>query len=63
MDFTANLSGKTIFSKVDLLKGYHQIPVAEKDIGKTAVITPFGLFIFPRCPFGLKKMRGKTFKG
>ena len=54
MDFTANLSGKTIFSKVDLLKGYHQIPVAENDIGKTAVITPFGLFIFPRCPFGLK---------
>ena len=54
MDFTTNLHGKKIFSKVDLLKGYHQIPVAEEDVGKTAVITPFGLFIFPRCPFGLK---------
>ena len=54
VDFTTNLHGKTIFSKVDLLKGYHQIPVAESDTGKTAVITPFGLFIFPRCPFGLK---------
>ena len=53
-DFTTNLHGKKIFSKVDLLKGYHQIPVAEGDIGKTAVITPFGLFIFPRTPFGLK---------
>ena len=53
-DFTTNLHGKKIFSKVDLLKGYHQIPVAEGDVGKTAVITPFGLFIFPRCPFGLK---------
>ena len=53
-DFNANLCGKKIFSKIDLLKGYHQIPMAPGDIGKTAVITPFGLFIFPRCPFGLK---------
>ena len=53
-DFTADLHGKKVFSKIDLLKGYHQIPVAEEDVGKTGVITPFGLFIFPRTPFGLK---------
>ena len=53
-DFNSDLRGKTIFSKVDLLKGYHQIPVNPSDVKKTAVITPFGLFIFPRCPFGLK---------
>ena len=53
-DFNADLRGKTIFSKVDLLKGYHQIPVNPADVKKTAVITPFGLFLFPRCPFGLK---------
>ena len=53
-DFTANLAGKTIFSKIDLLKGYHQIPVAPDDISKTVVITPFGLYIFPCTPFGLK---------
>ena len=53
-DFNSDLRGKKIFSKVDLLKGYHQIPVNPVDIKKTAVITPFGLFVFPRCPFGLK---------
>ena len=53
-DFNVDLHGKKIFSKIDLLKGYHQIPVADEDIGKTAVITPFGLFVFPRTPFGLK---------
>ena len=53
-DFTAELHGKKVFSKIDLMKGYHQIPVAPKDIKKTAVITPFGLYIFPRTPFGLK---------
>ena len=53
-DFTANLAGKCIFSKVDLIKGYHQIPVHSDDVPKTAVITPFGLFEFLRMPMGLK---------
>ena len=53
-DFTAELQGKKIFSKVDLFKGYHQIPVNVDDVAKTGVITPFGLFVFDRTPFGLK---------
>ena len=53
-NFTAELHGKSFFSKIDLLKGYHQIPVAVEDVPKTAVITPFGLYIFPCTPFGLK---------
>ena len=50
-DISSQLRGKKIFPKVDLVRGYNQIPVAAADVPKTTVITPFGLFEFLRMPF------------
>ena len=53
-DFSNHLSGKVVFSKIDLIKGFYNIPLNPEDIPKTAVITPFGLFEYLRMPFGLR---------
>ena len=54
LDFADRLSGCTVFSKIDLRKGYWQVPVHSDDISKTAVIMPFGLYEFLRMAFSLR---------
>ncbi|CAK1598304.1 unnamed protein product [Parnassius mnemosyne] len=53
-DFAHNISGCKIFTTLDLVKAYNQIPVNEADIPKTAITTPFGLYEFPYMNFGLR---------
>ena len=60
-DVTANLSGAKVFSKLDLLKGYFQVPVHPDDVDKTCIITPFGSFVFYFSTFGLRNS-GATFQ-
>ncbi|XP_024947283.1 uncharacterized protein LOC112495344, partial [Cephus cinctus] len=52
-DFSHKLRDCSMFTTLDLERAYHQIPVAEEDRPKTAVITPFGLFEFNVMTFGL----------
>ena len=41
------------FSIMDLLSGYNQVAVDERDKHKTAFCSPFGLYEYNRMPFGL----------
>lgn len=52
LDFQANLGGASVFSKIDLIRDYHQIPMAAQDVPKIAVVTPFVLFGAMWVPFG-----------
>ena len=47
------MRGASVYFKIDLHIGYHQLRVRETDIPKTAVRTRYGPFEFTVMPFGL----------
>jgi hypothetical protein len=45
VDFSNNLHGCMFFTEIDLVKGYHQVPIAATDIPQRAIITPLWALI------------------
>ena len=52
--FVGELKDAKVFSKIDLVKAFHQVPLDDVSKPKTTVLTPWGAYMFARLPMGLK---------
>uniref|UniRef100_W5MST9 ribonuclease H n=1 Tax=Lepisosteus oculatus TaxID=7918 RepID=W5MST9_LEPOC len=69
-ELTSQISGSTIFTKLDLRQGYFQIPLHPDSQNLTTVVTHISVFRYTRVPFGLssapncsQKMMSTIFTG
>lgn len=53
------LKGAACFTTLDLVQGFHQVPMAPTDVHKTAFSTRYGLFEWVVMPFGLSGAPGQ----
>ncbi len=53
-ELITNLGKANYFTVIDLTKGYHQIPIRESDMWKSAFVTHRGLYEYVVMPFGAK---------
>jgi hypothetical protein len=52
-DLFDQLTGASVFSKIDLRLGYHQLRIRPSDIPKITFITNYGLYVYTIMSFGL----------
>ena len=52
--FAGNLKGMRVFSRLDLVKAFYQVPISEESSYKTTTVSPWGTWRYLRMPMGLR---------
>ena len=60
-DVASRLSGKRVFSVIDMKDGYWQVKLDEESAHLCTFNSPFGRYRFKRMPFGIKSARARDY--